>query len=53
VSGISSFTALARSQENLVVHSALNDEETGCDETFFEKLSLEHFNEMLNSELLG
>jgi hypothetical protein len=53
VIALATLTTLTGSQEDLVVHSALNDEQTGSDETLFEKLGLEHFDKMLNPELLS
>lgn len=40
-------------QENLVVHTTLDNQQAGCDERFFEKLRLKHLHKMLNPELLG
>lgn len=41
-----------RLQENLVCHPSLNYEQGGRDKRFFEKLSLEHFNKMLDTVVL-
>jgi hypothetical protein len=49
---LAALATLAGPKEDLVVHSALDYEQTGSYETLFEELGLEHFDQMLNSKLL-
>lgn len=46
---VSAFAALRRAHEYLVIHSPLDYEETGGNETFLKKLGLEHFDQVFNS----